>query len=92
MMAIPHGVYILYSQWYWNIFTGLIVYSPNGFPGDEWNSFAWNISSVYNNLNGVPWAPFYDAIRRENYNAAEGSPAPYVGDDWNDHFVTACSC
>jgi len=74
----------------------VIIWSP-GYPGSEWVTFAVGISSVYNNLDGVPWAPFYDPTHGnpphgENYYAAEGWPARWVGTDWNDHFTAACAC
>jgi hypothetical protein len=93
MLAIQQGVYISYGYWWYNVNNGAVMYDDwQGGPGAEWRSFANNITSVYNNTNSAAWAPFYSYRNHANYYAANGSPAPYVGDTWNNSFTAACAC
>lgn len=94
MMAIQRGVHVWYSHWWFHTVTGEIVYSRGYPPGSDpnWDDFGLDITSVFNNLVDLTWAPFYDPFRQENYYAHQGAPASYVGAAWNDHFSQACAC
>jgi hypothetical protein len=93
-LGIQRGVYIDYHEWMWHD-NGSVSYCPRsggGCTAPGLHSFAYSISSVFNNLGTLQWAPFYDPVRRMNYYALAGYPAPYVGREWNDHFTAACAC
>jgi hypothetical protein len=99
MLAIQRGVFIEYRYWWWNTQSGQIIYTEHypGWPGPllaGWTSY-WNqITSVYNNLRSLTWAPFhnYEYESEGNYYALDGAPAAYVGAHWNDTFDIACAC
>lgn len=57
-----------------------------------WDDFAYDVSSVTNNLPGVKWSQFWSPRNGTNFNALLGAPAPYVGDKWNDSFTGAQGC
>lgn len=98
MLAVRDGVYIDYRAWHWDSLTGAIYDCRGGCSADleHWRryvrSYAHNISSIYNNTATVTWAPFWSPRNGANYYAANGGPAAYVGDKWNDSFTAACAC
>lgn len=57
-----------------------------------WDDFAYDVSSVTNNIPGVKWSQFWSPRNGANFNALLGAPAPYVGDKWNDSFTGARGC
>jgi hypothetical protein len=89
MMAVQQPNYIDYRKWFYNG-AGVIVMS-NSWPGSGWRTFAFDITSVYNNTHTIAWAPLHNPVSG-NYYAQLGHPIPYVGPDWNDWFMDACAC
>jgi hypothetical protein len=81
MLAAQRCVYLDYFDW---------EFSDDG--GVTWDDFAYDVTSVYNNLQGVTWSQFWSPVNGQNYNAFEGAPASYVGAKWNDTFTAAQGC
>jgi len=80
MLAAQRCVYLNYFQWAWRVSPGV------------YDDFAYDVSSVFNNIPGVTWSQFWSPRNNANYNAHVGSPASYVGDKWNDSFTAAQGC
>lgn len=89
MYGIRQGDCIEFFNWYWEP-GGTIIWSSHH-PGAPWTSWSRSISSVYNNLIGVPQAPYWGPVSGGAYYAPQGRPIPYVGALWNDQFWSACA-
>lgn len=89
MYGIRQGDCIEYFNWYWEP-GGTIIWASRH-PGSGWTSWARSISSVYNNLIGVPQASFWSGAFIGPYHAPQGTPIPYVGSLWNDWIQSGCA-
>lgn len=80
-LAAERCVYLNYFEWvFWNDLEGV------------YEDFAYDASSVYNNIPGVTWSQFWSPANGANYNAHFGAPEDYVGAQWNDTFTAAQGC